>query len=194
MSRAVQIALLMVGLIVAPAFSAQLHTFVVDQHNDDSFSTVYYGVPIASPLGQSFVPSSTGLDAVELVIFGTCPIGQTANVTVQIRSGSITGEIVGTSSTVPVPCVAFHYIAHFDFPVPITLDPGATCVIEVVAAPLNPGDSVGVMFHNTNPYAAGSAILQGIADPARDFWFREGAAVATPTAQTTWGQIKALYR
>jgi hypothetical protein len=195
MWRVISATLLIVMLASERAVSAQLHTFLVDQHNDVALATSGRGIPgTFSPLGQSFIPNFDSLDAVELELFAICTTGLSQAVSVQIRSGSITGPVIGVSAVVLVACMAAPGIQHFDFAVPVALTPGGTYVIEVVPGPINAGDFIAVFLHSANPYAFGTAILSGAADSDKDLWFREGSSLVTPTAPTTWGQVKALYR
>ncbi len=112
--------------------------------------------------GQSFTPTATNLVAVDLIInTGATPTTYTLN----IRSGSITGTIIGTSSTV-IASTGDGPLEHFDFPTIVPLIPGNLFVIEVT------GSGTGFWCTSTaNPYAGGTAILDGKILTNRDMGF-----------------------
>ncbi|MDH3199017.1 MAG: hypothetical protein OEO21_12340 [Candidatus Krumholzibacteria bacterium] len=180
-------------LAVGPVAAEQTaHPFVPDQSNDLILTSQGFVIPGFGQVGQSFVPTFSLLDVVELQMNSQLTeSGGTA--VVQIRSGTIAGPILGVSqsaSVPPYPGPAFT-LAHFDFLVPVALTPGSTYVIEVIAI----SGTMGVFTSGfgANTYPQGTAFFMGAAQPGDDLWFREGSGVVVPVAEVSWGRIKALY-
>jgi hypothetical protein len=149
------------------------------------------------PLGQEFQPTLGSLNFVDLWIgdAGTnASIG--ANVQVNIRAGTITGAILGTS-TAHVPdnlnLGGGTALTRFLFASPVTLTPGSTYVIDasqiapIVITP--PADNnINFLWYggplNASTYPNGRAIVSGTPQPNFDFGFQEGltsAAVPEPS-------------
>jgi len=108
-------------------------------------------------------------------LFDTYGAGNT--LTVSIRSGSISGSMIGsTAATVPLTSYA---LFHVDFPGTIPLTPGGHYVIEL-------NETVQSMrWYIVDPagaYPAGNAITDGIANPNGDYLFQTyGPPGLTPT-------------
>src|SRR5262245_6376913 len=88
------------------------------------------------PIGQEFRPNLSGLNFVDLFIEDAgSDIGPGANFQVRIRSGSITGPILGTSAVTFVPdgtnTGGGSTYTRFNFSSMVPLTPGATHVIEI---------------------------------------------------------------
>lgn len=148
---------------------------VVDQQQTASDSEL--GIQAAAPLGQEFTPSLSALDVVELVTRdGDQMIGGGANLYVNIRGDTITGSILGTSSTVTLPN-GFYGVTQFDFASLVSLTPANRYVIEVVAS----GDDWRVENKEMDPYPGGRVIYQGAPQSAWDLRFREGLSVPEPS-------------
>ena len=79
---------------------------------------------------QSFTPTASTLAAVDLRIGYNA--GSTRTHTINIRSGSETGLVLGTATTTQSSPVTGFFLTHFDFAAPIALTPGATYVIELL--------------------------------------------------------------
>src|SRR5262249_50945403 len=137
------------------------------------------------PIGQEFRPNLSGLNFVDLFIEDAgSDIGPGANFQVRIRSGSITGPILGTSAVTFVPdgtnTGGGSTYTRFNFSSMVPLTPGPTHVIEITQ--LSSGSGVAnYMLVADNPsietYAAGRAILGGVpATNGLDFLFREGTS------------------
>jgi hypothetical protein len=96
--------------------------------------------------------------------------------TVNIRSSSIGGAILGTATaTVPV---ASPTLVHVDFPTPIPTTPGDQYVIELQQGVQS------IRWYHVNPggaYPSGTGITDGIIEPVGDYIFNTYAA-AGPTA------------
>jgi large repetitive protein len=144
------------------------------------------------PLGQEFKPTQTSLSFVELFIEDAgSDIGPGANFQVKIHSGTITGPVLGTSSTVFVPdgtnTGGGSTWTHFDL-TPIALTPNATYVMEVTQVGSIVAGNSNYMLVGTNPsgtdvYPAGRAILKTPVTNNLDFLFREGSSSAPTTNQ-----------
>mgnify|MGYP001157827187 CR=1 FL=1 len=184
------VAILSWACLLAALGRAQAHPFSIDQANDTDPPQGGYNIPIASPVGQEFVPTMNRLDVVELQMNAQSPfIGGDAMV--QIRSDSIVGPILGASQTVTIPPIVLPLtLAHFDFASPVPLTPGALYVIEVISLTSN----LGVFGTGLgDDYPPGRAIAFG--QPTEfDLWFREGTAQPVSVEPSTWGRIKTEYR
>jgi hypothetical protein len=151
--------------------------FVIDQSNDQLGVNLRNNIQFLGPIGQSFTPTLPALDVVELMTtdFGLFN-GMGANLSVNIRAGSLSGSVLGTSGVVSLPD-GFNGLTHFDFSAPVGLVPGQTYVIEIV---VQSGDvwAVGITdgFPN-DPYSRGALLHGQQASPFADLWFREGVTV-----------------
>jgi hypothetical protein len=172
---------------------ASAHPFVVDQENTVFTTTGYvFGGPLATKtVGQGFTPALRALESVEFQMNSQNFVAGTAFL--RIRSGDITGTILGVSGTLVVPGVNWPpTLMHFDFAAPVPLTPGALYVIQVVAATGYLG--IFASGDNNDVYPGGMSYYGATAVPEKDLWFREGAAATTPTVPETWGGVKARYR
>ena len=144
--------------------SAIVHPFVVDQENIN-----FSGGGNAN--AQEFTPTLDALDVVEVFIG---PRDPATVAVVNIRIGSITGPIIGTSlPTGPTPG---SQIVHFDFPSAVPLVPGDLYVYEVSFL------SGGFAFvTGPNTYPGGRAIMSGVPQPDLDSSFREGLSSDLPS-------------
>jgi len=162
--------------LALPAEVAALPILVIDQHNDAFPATNGFGFG-ASPLGQEFTPSLTGLDAVEILIG---PRDAATLAVVNVRKDSIAGQVVGTSLLGTFEAS----VIHFDFAALVALVPGDRYVIEPV---LISGLGFGVVFSDTDTYSGGRAIVSGNLLPTRDMGFREGLTVPEPATLSLLG-------
>ena len=186
-------------ILALGAFTSTLRAGVIDQsaENADFLSDVN----AFAPMGQSFVPTFSGLDFVELNLTDNSTASNGVTGAVRIRESSIAGAILGTSNSVfledcfnfaggPGCGIAggFPVVIGFDFAAEVSLTPGATYVLEPFEIS---GDTFSVGRSNNNDvYAPGTAILDGIADPTRDLWFREGLSVVPePTGFVLLGMV-----
>jgi len=80
------------------------------------------------PSGQEFTPTVSNLVAIDFYISGVSP----TSITVNIRSSSITGTIVGSETHIFSSAVDGFTPSHFDFPTPVPLIPGSIYVIEPI--------------------------------------------------------------
>jgi energy-coupling factor transporter ATP-binding protein EcfA2 len=145
----------------------------VDQRNDGFSPSLFQSIIYLGPIGQSFTPTFTSLNFVDLYTedFGS-PGG--AQLLVRIRQGSITGAILGVSAPAGV-TAGFSGETHFTFPVTIPLVPGNLYVMEALVA--SGGNWAVGSNGGGDPYPGGSAIALG-AYYGNDLYFREGLAPA----------------
>jgi hypothetical protein len=128
-----------------------------------------------TPFGQSFTPT---LDSIGFVDFqlhtGTFP----STVEVNLRSDSIMGAILGTSTSVTVPSNSTGSSTYeFLFSSPVSLTPGTKYYFEPVVV----SGSNSLLNISFVQYAGGDAIYDGVTLTDRDFWFREGIVVPEPS-------------
>lgn len=176
--------LLVISLGPVQTGRAQGGVGVIDQANVVPVS-LYESIQYFRPIGQSFIPSLPGLDAVELWTEDfDWNNGYGVDLYVNVREGNIHGPILGTSHTLSLPD-NFHGVTHFSFPSLVSLRPGKVHVIEVVAVN---GDqwvllsnwSVGSQGGPSDTYPRGNWILNGQELPGNDLWFQEGLASTVP--------------
>src|SRR5215831_8642266 len=109
--------------------------FVVDQANpwdNCTFGCTFLNIELFSPIGQSFTPTQASLRDVEIVVNGFPLLP--SDLEVEIRSGTITGTILGAASNPSyTSSVDDALIAHFDFASSISLTPGNLYVIDVIS-------------------------------------------------------------
>jgi len=137
---------------------------------------------------QSFIPTLTSLNFVELGLEDRDPdnsIG--ANLFVQIRQTSITGTIIGTSSTLSLsdgfgaPVGSGLTPVLFTFPSLVSLTPSNTYVLQLF---ISSGDTFLVNTSDSNPYSGGTAFFFGSPFSDSDLYFREGILSAVPEPST----------
>lgn len=164
--------LIALGCLARPA---QAQVFTVDQADTVS-STNFRDITTFGPMGQSFIPTLTGLNAVELKLYNAqSTLGQ---VFVNVRQTNVTGAILGTSATTNILTPQDYY--RFNFASLVALTPGQTYFLQPVETNTS---NVLITGTPTDTYSAGSAtghdyftIAFGIAD----LNFREGIVASTP--------------
>jgi hypothetical protein len=156
-------------------------TFVYDQQSATETNITEGGVGIQplQPIGQSFTPSLEAVGFVRFLLYdNNSGNGLGANVFVNLRSGSITGPIIGVSSVTSLPD-SFGGYPDFFFSTPVSVTPGTTYYFQPV---VQSGDNWNIGGSSPLHYAGGTAFANGVASPGVDFWFREGImAVPEPT-------------
>ena len=136
-----------------------------------------------SPLGQSFTPTLSSLNFVNLLTEnGDASVGDAA-VKVNIRLGSISGPILGTSQPAVIPFSISPRVSSFRFSTPVTLIPGDVYVIE----PFVVCGNTLIGSTDTNNYRSGNQILGGVAQTTIDLWFQEGISV---TERRKWPLVR----
>jgi len=145
-------------------------TFIYDQQSTGSVDgTVSLS---QTPFGQSFTPNLDSIGFLELQLNdGTTP----STVAINIRSGSITGSLLGTSTSTTLPSNSGGTF-DFLFSTPISLTPGTQYYFEPVV--VSGGFSVSEITFIQ--YAGGDLIQSGVARTDRDLWFREGVVCTVP--------------
>jgi hypothetical protein len=149
---------------------------VIDQQNSVYTNNFFSG---QNRIGQSFVPSLPGIDAIEFELGALTGGGA---VFVNLRSGlsgpgGLDGPILGTSNSIDLPSNAPFEWRHFDFPSRIDLVPGNVYVAELVS-----GNGHAGRFTMDSMYAAGSPLPPTSFDPTWDLVFVEGLHVPEPSA------------
>ena len=146
-----------------------LPEFIIDQSdtvlkNIFSYNNLYF-----TPFGQEFTPKLQALDAVELKLDdASCNSagGDGGMMTVQIRKGTIDGEIIGTSFTRHF-ANCFVGNMRFDFPQFIKVSPGDVYVIE----PVYVSGNTAAIYIDGGPgslYPGGQLILSGHLEYEKD--------------------------
>lgn len=167
------------GLSFLPT-KAGASQFIVDQKNDNFTPSLFQSIQTLSPIGQEFTPTLNSLDFVELFTqdFGRSnnPLG--ANLFVNIRSGDISGSILGTSDIVSL-ADKFSGITQFNFSKTVTLNPEQKYVIEAKFASGSDNWALGSSGGPVSTYPNGNLIstVKGVttSNSKNDLWFREGA-------------------
>ena len=152
--------------------------FQVDQmYNPSGSPGSWHNILSYTPVGQEFVPSLNALDIVQLRVGSAySPNHPTAEFIVNIRSGTITGPIAGTSDTLAL-AVPFDDIATFVFD-RIWLTAGETYVIELKQLS---GWNWLIGHDSVSPfYYSGRLILDGNPWNNNDAWFRTGMGAPLP--------------
>jgi hypothetical protein len=183
------IAVALIGAIVGSArgdIIDQSYVPVTGQEFNTSFSGNL-------PMGQEFTPTLNAVQFVKLYLQDAgSDIGPGTSFEVNIRSGTITGTILGTSSVVAVPDnlnlgignLANFTVTRFDFTTPVALTPGQVYVIDIVQLPPivvgNSNFEAAGGPLNSSTYPGGRAIVNGAAMPNFDFAFQEGIPTAVP--------------
>ncbi|HLX72913.1 MAG TPA: PEP-CTERM sorting domain-containing protein [Verrucomicrobiae bacterium] len=157
--------------------------FTIDQaYTGQTPPVLTWNVTEGNPIGQEFTPTLTSLNFVDLYTqdFNFAKGATGGVVSVEIRSQTINGPILGTSTADSLPG-GFDGITRFNFTTPVALHPGSMDVIEIVH---DSGDDwgVGIITPNNPPYPGGQWILQGSRETEGDMWFDEGIAVPEPSA------------
>jgi hypothetical protein len=179
--RLILVGAMLVALTISPPQASASILSVVDQSNDNFTPGLFQNIEFFSPIGQEFTPLLSQLDVVELFTTDFSG-GAGASLQVNIRSGTIAGAILGTSSIVNV-AGGFQGVTHFDFAASVALVPSALHVIELVHV-AGGAWGVGSSGGPNSTYSGGNQILQGAPQTNNDLWFREGLAVAVPEPTT----------
>ncbi len=171
---------LVLALFVSPAVFGQ-GSVVFDQQSSTDESIPFYGQGGAIqdallPWGQSFTPSLSSVGFIRLkLVDGNTDDGLGATVYLNLRSGSVSGPVIGVTAPVSMPS-SFRGVTEFTFQDPVSLTPTATYYFEPVVASGGPWNIVGGPLN----YSGGSFYNDGSAVPQSDLWFREGMVVPEP--------------
>ena len=176
-------------IFIAALFASQVcatgQGFIFDQQSSATSANAFAGIIMQNsyPLGQSFTPTLTGIDFVQLA-FRDKNIGNNLGATVfmNVRSDSITGTILGTTAPVSMPdgfgAGPNAAIATFFFASTVSLQPETLYYLEPI---VQSGDQ-WVICDGEYFYFRGTEIGLGTSFPASDLWFREGILVPEPSA------------
>lgn len=148
------------------------------QYDQQATNLIEGAAPWAlQPMGQSFTPSIASVGFVELYLFHSDSVNHLgSSLSVMLRANSINGVILDVTSVVFIPD-GFLGLATFTFPGPVNVVPGEMYFLQFVQS----GDNVS-SYVADGSYSGGSEILQGIAIPDRNVWFREGVVVPEPSS------------
>jgi hypothetical protein len=142
----------------------------IDQQSEDF--TGASQIQALEQIGQGFRPTKGGLVAVEVWLESLNETGADT-ITANIRSGSMGGAILGSSSRfLPQDLAGGAEWIRFDFPSVIAVTPGDVYVLELDANTA----SHAWRFSFLNPYPGGRAISAGIAIDNTDWAFRTYSA------------------
>jgi hypothetical protein len=151
------------------------------QDSTQEFSLPYgSGPPIQSlfpSTGQAFTPALSGIDFIKLKFQDADPNdGLGATINLNLRSGSITGPILGTTASVSTPN-GFTGVAGFFFPNTIPLTPGTQYFFDLnlQTTALWCVDVEGFNYPGGLSYVNGHSA-------GGDYWFREGIIVPEPSS------------
>ncbi|TSA41348.1 MAG: PEP-CTERM sorting domain-containing protein [Verrucomicrobiales bacterium] len=167
--------------LVCLAFSLHTHaqgTFVYDQQSINVVEGIAHINNANQPMGQSFTPSLSTVAFVDLYLYDADALHFAgATVTVNLRAGSVTGTLLGTSSSVTMPD-QFFGIVNFVFSTPVSVVPESLYYFQPVVLA---GDSWSD-YVTDGSYTRGAQISSGLPVASRNLWFREGIIVPEPTS------------
>jgi len=158
-------------------------TLLYDQQSATNRDLGGGGAPIEldQPMGQSFTPTLSLVGFVQMEFFDFHPgNGIGATVYVNLRAGSITGPILGSSAPVSMPDGFQKDITGFSLATPVVVTPGTTYYFQPVTL-LGSDDQWDVVVSGYN-YPGGQFIFAGTPQANLDFWFREGIVTPEPSA------------
>jgi hypothetical protein len=139
---------------------------------------LWIGVQTNAPLGQSFTPALNSIGYIALGLNGS----GTATFYMNLRSGSITGAILGSTTPTVISSGAANGIYDFYFPSAISLTPGTAYFLDVNQS----AGSQWLINSYSYQYADGIAYFKGVPSiNSDDLWFREGIVVV-PEPSVAW--------
>ena len=176
-------AVLALVLLLTPICVWGQGTFLFDQESSNLEFAPSYGTggniqSFASPWGQSFTPTLSGVDFIRLLFDdGTPNDALGATLSINLHSSSISGPIIGTTAPVTMPN-GFAGPTTFFFPSSVQLTPGVMYYFEPVL------QSGGSWYLETEPhtYLGGNFFNNGNPLLGTDLWFREGLVVPEPAS------------
>jgi hypothetical protein len=178
--KAIPLLILSTWLLAAYAAHGQ-GTLVVDQQTEPvGFAEGPVVIQSYSSVGQSFTPGLNSIGYVALALADNTPGIGSATLYVNLRSGSVTGTILDSTTPVFMPADTGYVITDFYFPAAVSLTPGTTYYFDVNVQ----SGSQWLVYGSVPDYAGGSEFLNGVAQPLDSLWFQEGNVVPEPSA--TW--------
>jgi hypothetical protein len=172
--------ILLILMITSRVFG-QGTMYVYDQQSSVDGSYLEGAGPIQQnqPIGQSFTPQLSNVGFIRLYVYnGYLGNLSSANIVINLRSGSLDGAILGTSAVVTIPSGDFAGLVDFSFTTPVSVMPGTTYYFQPVVQNNN---NLGLLVADYG-YAGGTAIFNDVPNPNRDLWFREGIIVPEPSS------------
>jgi hypothetical protein len=152
-------------------------TFIFDQQSSDESRILEggFGLGVGTGTGvQSFTPRFDSIGFLKLVVF----VDAASKFAVNVRSGSPSGPILGTTDTLTVPKTSSQTPITLHFSTQVGLTPGTTYYLEPTAL-LNGG----LVNQSLYQYPGGTLFFDGVPNQQTyDMWFREGIVVPEPAA------------
>ena len=182
------LSILLTLFTLATTGSAQ--NYVLDQSNDRSVPRLMISMP---SLAQSFTPE---VDEIGFAAFwfyrGNA--GLPVEVQVQLRE-TIRGPIISRSSRAEVPNLGgWEGPLQFTFSPPIRLVPRREYVLELLVHGGGNASLAAFAEGGNDSYPRGTLYRGGEEWPPGDAWFREGLLDLSPVLETSWGELKQVYR
>jgi len=172
-----------VALVLAPLCAQAQGIFVYDQQSGDE-SWFGSGLPGAglSIMGQSFTPTLSSVGFIRLyIIGGETGSAESGSIVLNLRTSSITGPILDSTTPVTLPG-GFSGTVNFFFSTPVPLTPGNTYYFQPDMSGYASWEARGFTASDANNYPGGTGFLGGTAYPNIDLWFREGIVVPEPSS------------
>jgi hypothetical protein len=174
---------ILIALVTAPFHAGAQGTLLFDQQSATNEFSPAYGEGAAMqqltpPWGQSFTPSLSSAGFIRLLFDdGNINDGLGATIYLNLRAGSITGNIIGTTAPVTMDNY-FAGPATFVFASAVTVTPGVRYYFE----PILQFGRAWNLETEPHTYPGGSFIMGGLEYPGTDLWFREGIVVPEPSS------------
>jgi hypothetical protein len=183
-------------ILLSVAVAIGQGTFIYDQQaGPNPPSGLYETVPAAFGsfpptyiVGESFTPTLSSVGFFTLAL-GTAPQSYEGGTTlyVNLRQGSITGPVLGTTAPILVPANSPVSALTLSLPSPVPISPGTTYFFDLEIPYLNSfngttvNNSALTFTGGTNyTYSGGELYVGGQAYPNNTLWFREGIVVPEP--------------
>jgi hypothetical protein len=166
-------------LLASPVFGQGTMIFDQSSASENAQGEFAIGIQPNQPIGQSFTPSLDGVGFIRLYTGDSSFNGVGATLYVNLRSDSMTGPIIGTTSAILLPD-GFVGRTNFFFTTQVPVTPGVTYYFQPV---VQSGDTWQIISDSGQnfSYAGGTAFYHGTASPFEDLWFREGIIVPEPS-------------
>ena len=135
-------------------------------------------------MGQSFTPSLSTIGFVRLRLYDINPGNSLgATLVVNLRSTSMGGPVLGTTTVVLPDGYGYIGATNFLFATPVPVIPSTTYFFETL---VQSGDSWGILT-TEDAYPNGSVYANGFPVSGNDLWFREGIVVPEPSSAALIG-------
>lgn len=172
---------LLTAISFLPLFCLAQGTMVFDQTSAPENANGEFANAIQSNqiIGQSFTPSLNGVGFIRLFTGDSSVNGVGATLYVNIRSGSISGSVIATSTPVFLPD-GFLGRTNFFFATEVPVTPGTTYYFQPVVQSGDTWQIISDIGQNFS-YPGGVAYFHGNPSASEDLWFREGVVVPEPS-------------